>query len=51
MYASLFRVLPGPTWLKIIQCLILLFLAVAVLFQWVYPWVAQNVPLYDNTVG
>ncbi|MDO5723098.1 MAG: hypothetical protein Q4P33_01670 [Flaviflexus sp.] len=51
MYASIFRALPGPTWLKVIEALILILAIVYALFTWVYPWVAQNVPLFDSTVG
>lgn len=51
MYSSIFRALPGPTWLKVIEALILVLAIVAVLFTWVFPWIAQNVSLFDNTVG
>lgn len=51
MYAALWRALPGPRWAKATQCLLLLVLAVAVLFQWVFPAVAGLVPFNDNTVG
>lgn len=51
MYAALWRVLPGPVWAKAVQCLVLLAVVVAVLFQWVFPAVADLVPFNDNTVG
>ncbi|MBM6401226.1 hypothetical protein [Phycicoccus sonneratiae] len=51
MYAALWRVLPGPVWAKAIQCLALVVAVVAVLFQWVFPAVADLVPFNDNTVG
>lgn len=51
MYGALWRVLPGPGWLKAVQCLVLLAVVVAVLFQWVFPAVADLVPFNDNTVG
>ena len=51
MYSALWRVLPGPVWLKGLEALVLLVLVVAVLFQWVFPAVADLVPFNDNTVG
>lgn len=51
MYSALFRWLPGPTWLKIIQILLLLAAAIVLLFGWVFPWAADNLPITDNTVG
>lgn len=51
MYSSIFRALPGPTWLKVIQALILVLAIIAVLFTWVFPWLAQNISMFDNTVG
>lgn len=50
MYSALFRRLPGPTWLKIIQTLLIFAAILVVLFGWVFPWVAENLP-FDNTVG
>ncbi|MFC7581927.1 hypothetical protein ACFQ23_09665 [Schaalia naturae] len=38
MYGWIFRHLPGPTWLKAVEALVLVAAAVLVLFQWVFPW-------------
>ena len=51
MYSWIWRHLPGPAWLLFFEALALLFAAVAVLFAWVYPWVADTFPAFDNTVG
>ena len=51
MYAAIWHLLPGPRWLKFIESLVLLFAVVAGLFLWVFPWVANTVPAFDNTVG
>ncbi|PKW26905.1 hypothetical protein [Phycicoccus duodecadis] len=51
MYAALWRALPGPRWLKALECLVLLAVVVAVLFQWVFPVVAELLPFNENTVG
>ena len=50
MYAALWRVLPGPRWVKAVQCLVLLLAVVAVCFVWLFPAVAPYMPFNDNTV-
>ncbi|QIG38955.1 hypothetical protein G5T42_05180 [Microbacterium sp. 4R-513] len=50
MYAALWRILPGPAWVRV---LILLLLAAAVLyglFFCVFPWVSQFVNPQEVTV-
>lgn len=39
MYGALWRVLPGPWWLRLLLLLILIAAAVYALFTWVFPWV------------
>ena len=39
MYAALWRVLPGPIWVRILLVVILLVAVLAVLGTWVYPWI------------
>ncbi|MFD1717386.1 hypothetical protein [Georgenia deserti] len=51
MYAAIWRVLPGPTWLKIIEALVLALAVVGVLFTWVFPWAAEELNLLDPTIG
>jgi hypothetical protein len=51
MYAALWRVLPGPAWLRVV---ILLALAAGVLyglFWYVFPWVSQFITPQDATIG
>lgn len=51
MYAALWRVLPGPWWIRV---LILLVLAAAVLyglFFYVFPWVSTLLNAEAVTVG
>ena len=43
MYAWLFRHLPGPVWLKVIESLIIVMAVLYLLFEHVYPW-AQSYP-------
>lgn len=50
MYGALWRVLPGPVWLR---ALILLVLAAGVLYGlifWVFPWVQTLMTPLDVTV-
>jgi len=51
MYAALWRLLPGPVWLRVI---LLLVLAVAVLyglFFHAFPWVSHLITPEDATIG
>jgi hypothetical protein len=41
MYRALWHVLPGPTWLKLIQVLILIVGALAALHFWGFPWLQE----------
>ncbi|MGO1318647.1 MAG: hypothetical protein ACTII7_08865 [Galactobacter sp.] len=50
MYAWLFRHLPGPLWIRIIQTLLLLAFVVLALMNFVFPWANQFSPWNDSTV-
>ncbi len=50
-YGLLWRLLPGPKALKIVEALLLVLAVVAVLFVWVFPQVAPYMPFNDTTVG
>jgi hypothetical protein len=50
MYAEMWRRLPGPTPLRAVVALVLIFVAVAVLFLWVFPWAEQHLPFLEVTV-
>jgi hypothetical protein len=43
MYGWLFRHLPGPAAVRLLQMAILLAAAVFALFGWVFPWAAESV--------
>lgn len=51
LYGTLWRILPGPTPLKVIQVGVLFALVVAALFTGVFPAVAPLMPVNDTTVG
>ncbi len=50
MYSLLWKLLPGPRWLKAIEALILFFLVVAFLFNWGFPYVVNEFGLFKSTV-
>ncbi len=49
MYGLIFRLLPGPKWLKVIWAVILIAAVFFLLFEFVFPWV--NDEFFDSTVG
>lgn len=50
MYAALWRILPGPVWLRINLLLLLVAAVVFALFTWVFPWVDGIVNPIEVTV-
>jgi hypothetical protein len=50
MYASLWRVLPGPWFVKLVLFLILIAAVVYALVTWVFPWVDLMLNPQDVTV-
>ncbi|MCD2440841.1 hypothetical protein LQ757_00985 [Agromyces sp. SYSU K20354] len=38
VYGALWRILPGPTWLRVILLLVLAAAVVFALFTWAFPW-------------
>lgn len=50
MYAALWRILPGPVWVRIIIVLVLVAVVLYSLVEWVFPWVDQFVAPQDVTV-
>ena len=51
MYALLWRVLPGPAWVRAIVVVLLAAALVFVCFEWVFPAIADYMPFNDQTVG
>lgn len=51
MYAALWRVLPGPVWVKVVELVILVALVVALLMAFVFPIVADLVFEEESTLG
>ena len=50
MYGALWRVLPGPWWVRLLLVLVLVAAVVAALVLWVFPYVDQFVTPQDVTV-
>jgi hypothetical protein len=51
MYAALWRVLPGPWWVRLIIVVLLVAAVVAALVLWVFPWIEPIILPQDSTVG
>jgi hypothetical protein len=51
MYAALWRVIPGPLWLRIILVVLLVVAVLAALVLFVFPWLNTFVNVNDVTVG
>lgn len=45
MYALIWRLLPGPTWLKVIEALVLVLAVCVLLVGWVFPALEPHLPL------
>lgn len=50
MYAALWRILPGPAWLRVIFLLILAAAALYGLFFYVFPWLSEIFVPQDSTI-
>ena len=50
MYGALWRVLPGPWWIRLLLVLALVAAVVTALVLWVFPYVDQFVTPQDVTV-
>lgn len=50
MYGWVWRVLPGPGWVRAVTVLLLVLAIVSICFNWLFPAVAPLMPFNDNTV-
>jgi uncharacterized protein involved in cysteine biosynthesis len=51
MYGALWRILPGPVWLRIVILVVLFAVALWALVTWVFPWVDSLLGPQEGTVG
>ncbi len=50
MYAALWRVIPGPAWVRVLLLVLLAAAVVAACFTWVFPAIEPYMPFTDITV-
>ncbi len=50
MYGLLWRLLPGPAWLRVVFLIILAAAVVAVCFLWLFPYISDYMPFNDGTL-
>ena len=50
MYAALWRILPGPMWVRIILLVGLLGIVLFALVEWIFPWLDTFVNVNEVTV-
>jgi hypothetical protein len=50
MYAALWRVLPGPWWLRLLIVIVLVVAVLYGLFFYVFPWISELVNPQEVTV-
>ncbi|MEN2741397.1 hypothetical protein ABCS02_26735 [Microbacterium sp. X-17] len=51
MYGALWRILPGPVWLRIVILVVLFAVVLWALVTWVFPWVDSLLGPQEGTVG
>lgn len=50
MYAALWRVLPGPVWVRVLILAVAAALVIAALVEWVFPWASSTLLPQDSTL-
>lgn len=48
MYAALWKILPGPRWLKIVEAVIIVGVILGVAVEYVFPVIAENMLLGET---
>jgi len=51
VYAALWRLLPGPTWFRVVEACLLVLVLCAVLLLWVFPAVEPHLPFDEIVIG
>jgi len=51
MYGALWRILPGPVWLRIVILVVVFAVVLWALVTWVFPWVDSLLGPQEGTVG
>lgn len=50
MYAALWRILPGPIWVRIVILVVAAVLVLAALVEWVFPWASDTLLPQESTI-
>ena len=50
MYAALWRILPGPVWVRILILIVLVAALLFTLVTWVFPWVQAFLDTSEVTI-
>lgn len=50
MYAALWRILPGPLWVRILIVILLVAAVLFTLVTWVFPWVQALIDTSEVTI-
>jgi len=50
MYAALWRILPGPVWVRALILLVAAIVISLALMEWVFPWAADTLLPQDSIV-
>ena len=51
MYVAIWKILPGPVWLRAVQAFVLAAGVITALMLWVFPWFAAEFLVEPSTVG
>ncbi|SEJ57000.1 hypothetical protein [Demequina mangrovi] len=50
IFPAVWRILPGPAWLRVLFVLLIIAAVVGALFQWVYPWFSVTFDIEEASV-
>jgi hypothetical protein len=50
MYGALWRIIPGPVWLRALIVIVAVVLVVAALVEWAFPWAADTLLPQESTL-
>ena len=50
IFPWVWRVLPGPAWVRLVLLLLVITAVVGVLFQWVFPWFSVTFDIQETNV-
>lgn len=50
IFPAVWRVLPGPAWVRVLLLLVLIAAIVVVLFEYVFPWFSVEFGIQDQNI-